>query len=659
MNKGKQIKTPFLIIILLVLLIGAGFINFLARNIYQLPLFQPPQVSETPQFEEFKKFSSEAEFKDYLQKAELMQGGGLGMGFGLREPMVVVETVGLEETAPLPKGVEIPERVSETTVQVVGIDEPDIVKTNGQEIYFSPSKSYYPRGLIEIIPPPKIKGEVKIIKAFPPADLNLEGKIDEAGDLLLKDNILVVFAGDKISGFDVSSPKNPEKKWKIELEDKSYLVGARLYKDRIYLITKTQIDTYRPCPIEPLKAEGVPLVVKCLDIYHPTINVPIDVTFTASVLNPDSGGIEKTLSFVASSRDSVLYISEKAIYITYSFFEDFIKFYYNFFFEKAKDLVPVPLLEKLKKLIEYDISNQAKFTEFQILLQAHYNSLGDDERLKIQNEFSNRITDYYQEKKRELEKTGIVKIGLERFEVEAVGNIPGTPLNQFSLDEYQEHLRIAATIGERWGWWMFSRMGESANDVYLLDKNLKITGKIQGLGLGERIYSVRFLESRGYLVTFKQIDPFFVLDLSDPENPELKGELKIPGYSSYLHPITEDKILGIGKEASQVKISLFDVENPSQPIELAKYNLDEYWSDILETHHAFLLDKKHRVFFLPGSKGGYIFSYKGNQLKLEKTVSNIRARRAIYINDYLYIIADEKIVVLDEINWERKKELEF
>ena len=109
----------------------------------------------------------------------------------------------------------------------------------------------------------------------------------------------------------------------------------------------------------------------------------------------------------------------------------------------------------------------------------------------------------------------------------------------------------------------------------------------------------------------------------------------------------------------KVKISLFDVTSPENPTEIAKYILDEYWSDILNTHHAFLLDKKHEIFFLPGSKGGYVFSYKDYQLKLTKAVSDIMARRALYINDYLYIIGDDKIIVLNEINWEKVNKIEF
>jgi len=117
--------------------------------------------------------------------------------------------------------------------------------------------------------------------------------------------------------------------------------------------------------------------------------------------------------------------------------------------------------------------------------------------------------------------------------------------------------------------------------------------------------------------------------------------------------------LGIGEENNQVKASLFDVARADDPREISKYNLNEYYSQISETHHAFLLDSKHQIFFLPGAKGGYIFSYAGDNLKLEKTVADIAAERAIYINDYLYILGQNKLVVLDENSWEKVGELEL
>ncbi|KPJ57373.1 hypothetical protein AMJ49_01005, partial [Parcubacteria bacterium DG_74_2] len=548
--------------------------------------------------ENIEKFASEEDFKAYLQEAQFAYY--MPSFFAMGAPRAIFEE-GMVLPAPLAldgKG-GAPERISETTVQVPGIDEPDIVKTDGKEIYFS-FEGYYWRRFFEEWIPPQPLGETKIIKAFPPEDLTLDGKIDKTGDLLLKGNILVIFAGEKIYGYDVSNPKSPQKKWDIELKENGLLVGARLFENKIYLVTRNRIDEFHPCPIEPLKVEGKPLTVECTQIYHPVTKIPIDVTYNAFVLDPVSGEIEKNISFVGSSESSIIYMSVNGVYVTYSYYDDLIKFYYNFLNEKCQDLFPSLVIEKIGKLKDYDISDQAKLTELTIIMERYMGGLGKDERRRIENELNNRIAKYLKEHKRELEKTGIAKIDLKDFNVIAAGDVPGRPLNQFSLDEYENNLRIATTIGGRFGLFGFWGNQESANDVYVLNEDLKIVGQVQDLGLTERIYSARFIEDKGYLVTFRETDPFYVLDLSNPEKPELKGELKIPGYSSYLHPITKDKILGIGKEGWKVKISLFDVSDPENPTEIDKYILDESWSDVLQTHHAFLQDKKHEIFFLPG-----------------------------------------------------------
>jgi uncharacterized secreted protein with C-terminal beta-propeller domain len=644
-----------------VFLIAVLAIWILYKNLeFKISWPKIPSVFQ-PKVEGIKKFASEEEFKSYLKEAEAAMeyfGWEMGLERGMGMPV---------PAAPLMEGklALLPERVSETTVQVPGIDEPDIVKTDGREIYFSPGRTWliWREPIImegKIIPPSK-ETKTKIIKAFPPTELKLDSEIEKSGDLLLvQKDILVIFSGQDILGYDVSNPQAPQKKWEIKLEEKNSIVSSRFYQNKIYLVTKNLIDEIHPCPIKPLIIEEKTIEISCQEIYHPILPVPIDVTFLVMVLDPISGKIENKISFVGSSGQSVVYMSEKAIYITYSYYESIVKFFSQFLRERCQDLIPNWVLEKLEKLEGYDISQQAKLLQIQMILEKYQNSLSGDERLRVENELTNRMPDYYKEKKRELEKSGILKIDLEKFEIIASDNVPGYPLNQFALDEYQENLRIAVTVGERFAWFGFGPSGgESANDVYVLDKNLKILGKIQDLGLTERIYSARFIEDKGYLVTFRQTDPFYVLDLSNPRKPELKGELKIPGYSSYLHPISKDKILGIGKENWQVKISLFDVTLPENPKELDKYILDESWSDILSTHHAFLIDKKYQIFFLPGSRGGYVFTYQNDKLSLLKAVSEISARRAIYINDYLYIIGDKKITVLNEIDWQKVKELEI
>ena len=675
MNKKINTKLAFGILIgvtvlALLIILSCQFIPipFVEKLLKQPVSPQPvlPPASELT----IGKFSSEEDFKAYLSEAELGYSGFTFLG-GARDaarPGLIEDSSPIDLFSPLEAsdmGGGEPERFSETNVQVLGIDEPDIVKTDGKQIYFSPERNYYWRGFWpgEIMPP-RTSGETKIIKAFPLTDLVLENKIEKSGKMLLNNKILIIFSGDSIFGYDVSDSKSPQEKWKVDLAERNHLVGARLYKDKIYLTTRTAININNPCPIRPLSVGGVPLEIKCTDIYHPAPKIPVDVTYTSMILDPASGQVENTVSFAGISGSSIVYMSENSLYLTYSYYGSIMQFYSDFLQEKCRDLLPAWLIEKIKKLDGYDISDMAKMMEFSVVLEQYISSLSRDDELKLENELTNRMEDYYKEHKRELEKTGIVKIELEKFKVEATDGVPGRPLNQFSLDEYNGYLRIATTIGQG-GFWISGLGGgsvgggESANDVYVLDKNLKITGQVLDLGLTETIYSVRFIQDKGYVVTFRQIDPFYVLDLSDPKKPELKGELKIPGYSSYLHPITKDKILGIGKEGSNVKISLFDVENPAKPSEAAKYTLNEYWSDILNTHHAFLLDSKHQIFFLPGSKGGYIFSYKNDKLEMVKAISGISAKRAIYINDYLYIIGENKIIVLDESNWEKVKELEF
>jgi len=319
------------------------------------------------------------------------------------------------------------------------------------------------------------------------------------------------------------------------------------------------------------------------------------------------------------------------------------------------DLVPEVVINRLKEIDSYNISDTSKLNEMKLTLERYYATLDSNERRRIENEFQNRIEEYAKENIRDFEKTAIVKVRNTNLEVQAVGEVPGSPLNQFSIDEYKDTVRIATTVTGG----VLGLSVESMNDVYILNSNLSVQGKITNLGIGERIYSVRFIEDKGYLVTFRQIDPFYVLDLRDPSNPKKTGELKIPGFSSYLHPINKDKILGVGREEANVKLSLFDVKDPTNPREAAKYDLDEFYTQVSTTQTAFLMDTKHEVFFLPAGSSGYIFSYSGDQLKLKKVIADVSAQRAIYLDDFLYIIGDSKIVVLNENDWSQVSELNF
>ncbi|MEK7560745.1 MAG: beta-propeller domain-containing protein [Patescibacteria group bacterium] len=629
------------------------------------------------------RFTSEDEFKEYITRSrEMASFGDLGGGMG-------GEMMGMEEQvipnsptdmgAPIPTPTTLrsaaPDRISGTNVQVMGIDEPDIVKTDGKNIYFASQAHFRPmpmRDEMMIAPggpvpsgmPPypwRDTPAMRIIQAFPPEALKEIGEIQETGNLLIDGTTLIVVGNDRLKGYDVSDPSHPKELWTKKLAANHHIQDARLRNGTLYAVSRTSINYSDPCPIRPFADSNV-LVIPCANVYHPVMDVPADTMYTVLAINTKDGKVTRLLSFIGSSGSSVLYMSPAALYIAYPFTPDVFAIYAGFFDEAGKDLLPVAIRERLQRLANYDISQQSKLIEFGVLLNQYQQTLDAGGRLRFENEMTNRMSDYLKKHARELERTSITKIARRTLTVEAGGVVPGHLLNQFSLDEFEGNLRVAITIGDRGNvFWQLGIDGtiESANDVYVLDRDLDIIGAVRDLGLTERIYSARFVGDRGYLVTFRQTDPFYVLDLSRPQKPRLAGELKIPGFSSYLHPIGDDMIVGVGREGSQVKIALFDVEDPSAPKEKDKYILKEYWSEIQNTHHAFLMDAKHEIFFLPGSQGGYVFSYHNAELALRAAAADVRARRALFLDDYLYIVGDNRVVVLDEKNWKEVNALDL
>jgi inhibitor of cysteine peptidase len=215
------------------------------------------------------------------------------------------------------------------------------------------------------------------------------------------------------------------------------------------------------------------------------------------------------------------------------------------------------------------------------------------------------------------ENTNIYKFSLQDGELQYLrkGSVPGKILNQFSMDEHQGYFRIATTEQE-----YSANVGQMTNNLFILDQEMKVAGKIENIAPGEKIYSARFLGDRGYMVTFKTVDPLFVLDLKEPQNPRILGELKIPGYSNYLHPYDEDHIIGFGKEALEVeephwsgqgttnnayylgmKIALFDVSDVLNPKEKFKIEIGDRGTDseLFGNHKALLFSKEKNLLAFP------------------------------------------------------------
>ena len=190
--------------------------------------------------------------------------------------------------------------------------------------------------------------------------------------------------------------------------------------------------------------------------------------------------------------------------------------------------------------------------------------------------------------------TTVYRFGVDKgnLEFKAKGQVVGSPLNQFSMDEYEGHFRIATS---QWN------NGQSSNDLTILNSSMAVTGRISDIAPGERIFSARFMGEKGYLVTFEMIDPLFVLDLSDPRDPKILGELKIPGFSTYLHPLDDKHLLGIGRDTEVrtsegqefvvelgIKLAIFDVSDVSKPVEkhVEIIGGQHTWSEVLYNHKA-------------------------------------------------------------------------
>lgn len=228
----------------------------------------------------------------------------------------------------------------------------------------------------------------------------------------------------------------------------------------------------------------------------------------------------------------------------------------------------------------------------------------------------------------------------------------GTILNQFSLDEHDGYLRFVATT--------YKNNGSTSNGLYILDEDLKLAGYVSNLAKTERIYSARFLGDTAYFVTYRETDPVFMVDLSNPEKPVVKDKLKLPGFSEYLHPFSEDLLLGIGSNIdddgnNEVKLSMFDISSNS--------SIKEKHTKLLETgtesmagrnHKAILVDaQKNLIAFCTESyetdKTEYqIYSYnekKGFEkmaaLSPKRTSMNMETTRGLYIGNHLYLVDEE------------------
>src|SRR5439155_16986633 len=305
-----------------------------------------------------------------------------------------------------------------------------------------------------------------------------------------------------------------------------------------------------------------------------------------------------------------LYVSNDAIYLTY---QKYHPYYYDEsytkdrFFKSIVPLLPDDVQTQIKSIYASGLDSSQKWSQISDLLQNTYNKMSENEKNKLFDKIQNATSQYNIIIQQDYRKTVIQKFAIDNGTVSytAKGEIPGYLLNQYSMDEFGKRFRIATTSE-----YFTSKGVTTANNVYVLDDSLNIIGSLEKVAPEESIYSARFMGDKLYLVTYQRVDPFFVIDLS-AATPKVLGALKIPGYSSYLHPYDNTHIIGIGKETKQnqyggleplgVKVALFDVSDVANPVTIDTYLIGGRGTDseILSEPKALLFDKEKNVLSIP------------------------------------------------------------
>ncbi len=573
----------------------------------------------TPDFEtnaetRLKSFTSYDELKDFVSASTQNQGWypyeGSRQTWNLGPTFMTAED---DSASP---------KYSTTNVQVEGVDEADIVKTDGTYIYVISNQT------------------IIILKAYPPDEAQILSRI--TFDASIRG---VFIKGDKLAVF----------------EDTGYYGQYRTFMDypnynyvqRTFVKVYNIADRSNPTLTRNISVDGSYFSSRLIDNYiyvlinQPAVTYESDVTIPTIYYGDRTEPVPPTQIFYANITDN---------------------------FNTYINVLAVDILD------DQEVPNEKSYL------------LGYASTMYVSQ---NNIYITYSTYNNERQATKVHRISTDegRIEYEASGEVQGYVLNQFSMDEYNSYFRIATTTGEVWA------MGESASrsHVYILDMDLDTVGSLEDLAPGEKIYSARFMGKRCYLVTFKKIDPLFVIDLTIPTDPQVLGQLKITGYSDYLHPYDENHIIGIGKETVEaeggnfawyqgVKISLFDVTDVATPKEIAKYEIGDRGTDspILYDHKAFLFDKERNLLVIPVTvaeideakypngipdnmygdyvyDGAYVFhisledgiQYRGRITHLEDNSNLLKSgyyyyslysvRRSLYIDDVLYTISELKI----------------
>lgn len=516
---------------------------------------------------------------------------------------------------------------TDTNNQVAGVDEGDIVKTNGSLI------AHIKDGQVNLIDTNPT--EPKVLTT-----INIDPDRGQVSNLYLTDKQLMIIGSSYVYYslprpttsdnplmvpstyptsntftlvYDLTTPTKPTLVMDMDYEG-TYL-SSRLVSDTLYMVTQKNLNywslsTLTDQEIQPKYGDNLANTITLIDYdalhYFPDYVAPSIMMTIGINLEEGTSQVEAYLG-----QAETVYANQDTMYLAFTHYS---------YGEQLNALIYVPNYNKSTAIYQFSL---------------------DEGQMTYKNK----------------------------------GTVPGTVINQFSMDAYKDHLRVATTSGEMW-----NDDQPSENNLYILNSDLETVGAVTGLAPGERIYSTRFHQDRIYMVTYRQVDPFFVLDAADPTAPKVLGALKVPGFSTYMHVLDANHILGFGTDTSSedglvrtggLKLSLFDVTDPSQPIESKKevIGLAGSYSEIQNNHKALMISLEKGLMAFPLTiagqtpyvtdfSGAYLydltnasFTYRGQVShgsdKSQSFNYTDTIQRLLVIDDTLYSLSDSQMKVYE------------
>ena len=549
---------------------------------------------------------------------------------------------------------------STTNIQVGNVDEPDYVKNDGTHIFVANDHAVT---IIDANPQ-----DANIVEQFSIvwSDSNFHAE-QGIHDMFLDDNELIILlkqsGSTKVIIADISSRESATLLNHFTV-DGSYQ-SARMIDGYVYLITSLSAAT-----------DGMGILTPNIEFFDgdledpPTAREENSKVFAFSsntlpdysyktVTSFDTLGNNVNIESYLMGDGNTLYVSENSIYITYVD-------------SAANQIVDYLDWEFVEMVFPYlEPVDQYKIRK--LLLENHETPLQEEEKwLRVLKALSIAIEQLEHSKLQRLQddlniidssdnfpQTVIQKIDINKgkFNLVSSAKVSGTVLNQFSMDEHNNQFRIATTSWDRTG------KSNSVNVFDIKNSVLVLVGSLDKIAPNEDIYSARFVDDTLYLVTFRQIDPFFVIDLSKNQ-PKILGELKIPGFSNYLHPFGKDHVIGIGRDGG-VKLAMFDVSDFNNPKQNAQIFIGNQITstEAEENHKSVLIDFSRQLLVIPVTDhnnnsnfepnqswyGFYVYQTNEQGFTPKGTVeiknSDYYNGRSLYIGDTLYSITPDMVSI--------------